>query len=58
MTIKNIIFKIFNYNDIDYIVKENSNEYKFYFEENNELKELLDDSILVKLTALLKLAMR
>lgn len=53
-----IIFKTFNYNDIDYIVKQTNNEYKFYFEENNKLIELLDLNILEKLTTLLKLAMR
>ena len=54
----NIIFKIFNYNDVDYIVKENNHEYKFYYEENNKLIELIDTVILSKLTTLLKLAMR
>ena len=58
MTIKSIIFKIFNYNDVDYIVKGENEDYKFYFEENDELKELLDDNVLAKLTTLLKLAMR
>jgi len=58
MTLTNIIFKIFNYNDVDYIVKSDNEDYKFYFEENDELKELLDDNVLAKLTTLLKLAMR
>ena len=53
-----IIFKIFNYNDVDYIVKENNHEYKFYYEENNQLIELIDNLIVSKLTMLLKLAMR
>ncbi|MBQ4031550.1 MAG: hypothetical protein II625_07320 [Bacilli bacterium] len=53
-----IIFKIFNYNDVDYIVKENNQEYKFYYEENNQLIELIDKLIVSKLTMLLKLAMR
>ena len=50
--------KILNYNDIDYIVKEDNNEYKFYYEDHNELIELIDLSILEKLTTLLKLTMR
>jgi hypothetical protein len=54
----NELIKTFNYNDIDYIVKESDNEYKFYYEDNNELIELLDLNILEKLTTLLKLAMR
>ena len=54
----NELFKTFNYNDIDYIVKENGNEYKFYYQTENELIELLDLNILEKLTTLLKLAMR
>ena len=53
-----ILNKIFNYNDIDYYVKETNHEYKFYYEENNELIELIDNSILAKLTTLLKLTMR
>ena len=53
-----MINKIFNYNDIDYIVKGTEEEYKFYYEDNNELIELLDLSILEKLTTLLKLTMR
>lgn len=56
--LKDIIFKTFNYNDVDYTVKEIDNEYKFYYEDNNELIELADLSILEKLTMLLKLAMR
>ncbi len=56
--LKEIIFKTFNYNDIDYTVKEIDHEYKFYYEENNELVELADLSILEKLTMLLKLSMR
>ena len=56
--INELIVKVFNYNDIDYIVKENDNEYKFYYEDNNELIELNDMNILEKLTTLLKLAMR
>ncbi len=56
--LKDIIFKTFNYNDVDYTVKEINNEYKFYYEDNNELIELADLSILEKLTMLLKLAMR
>lgn len=54
----NVIEKIFNYNDIDYIVKESNNEYKFYYKDNNILIELLDNNILEKLITLLKLAMR
>ena len=50
--------EILNYNDIDYIVKEDNNEYKFYYEDHNELIELIDLSILEKLTTLLKLTMR
>ena len=53
-----IICKIFNYNDVDYIVKENNHEYIFYYEENNQLIELIDKLIVSKLTMLLKLAMR
>ena len=53
-----IINKVFNYNDIDYIVQGTDNEYKFYYEDNDELIELLDLSILEKLTTLLKLTMR
>ena len=56
--LKEMIFKTFNYNDIDYTVKEIDHEYKFYYEENNEIVELADLSILEKLTMLLKLSMR
>ena len=56
--LKDIIFKTFNYNDVDYTVKKINHEYKFYYEENNNLIELIDMNILEKLTTLLKLAMR
>ncbi len=51
--IKYIVSKIFNYNDVDYYeLKNDNNEYKLCYEDNSEVKELLDLSILEKLTLL------
>ena len=51
--IKYIVSQIFNYNDTDYyeVVDEN-NQYKIYYEDNSEIKELIDINILEKIALL------
>jgi hypothetical protein len=49
------LLNIANYNDIDYYVIDFEDNYKFFYEENNEIKELFDSIILEKLNAMLKL---
>ena len=49
------LLNIANYNDIDYYVIDFEDNYKFFYEENNEIKELLDTIILEKLNAMLKI---
>ena len=51
--IKYIVSKIFNYNDVDYyeLINDN-NEYKLCYEDESEVKELLDLSIIEKITLL------
>lgn len=49
------LLNIANYNDIDYYVIDYEDNYKFFYEENNEIKELFDSIILEKLNAMLKL---
>ena len=49
------LLNIANYNDVDYYVINFEDNYKFFYEENNEIKELLDNIILDKLRTILKL---
>lgn len=49
------LLNIANYNDIDYYVIDFEDNYKFFYEDNNEVKELIDSLILEKLNAILKL---
>jgi hypothetical protein len=49
------LLNIANYNGVDYYVINFEDNYKFFYEENNEIKELLDNIILDKLRTILKL---
>ena len=49
--IEYLVSRILNYDDIDYYVFEENNK-RYFYQENNELKELLDTNILDKLAIL------
>jgi len=52
------LLNIANYNDVDYYVVDFEDNYKFFYELNNEIVELFDKLILDKLNALLQLSKR
>ncbi len=52
------LLNIANYNDVDYYVIDFEDNYKFFYEFNNEIVELLDNLILDKLNTLLQLSKR
>ncbi len=52
------LLNIANYNDVDYYVVDFEDNYKFFYELNNEIVELFDTLILDKLNTLLQLSKR
>jgi len=52
------LLNIANYNDVDYYVVDFEDNYKFFYELNNEIVELFDKLILDKLNTLLQLSKR
>ena len=52
------LLNIANYNDVYYYVVDFEDNYKFFYELNNEIVELFDKLILDKLNTLLQLSKR